>query len=154
MSILMTPVGRVEGGRTVPDDDDWGDSRARIVLDPARFDDEALLGLDTFSHAEVIFVFDKVGDDQIVTGARHPRGNKDWPRIGIFAQRGKNRPNRIGVTICQIVSVTGRVLEVRGLDAIDGTPVLDIKPVMSGFAPRGAVREPDWAKAIMEAYWR
>lgn len=154
MSILMTPIGRVEGGRAVPEDDDWGDSRARIVLDPGRFDDEALMGLDTFSHAEVIFVFDKVGDDQIVTGARHPRGNTDWPRIGIFAQRGKNRPNRIGVTVCEIVSVAGRVLEVRGLDAIDGTPVLDIKPVMSGFAPRGAVREPDWAKAIMEAYWR
>ncbi|OYX06056.1 MAG: tRNA (N6-threonylcarbamoyladenosine(37)-N6)-methyltransferase TrmO [Caulobacter vibrioides] len=153
MSILMTPIGRVEGGRAVPEDDDWGDSRARIVLDPARFDDEALLGLDTFSHAEVIFVFDKVGDDQIVTGARHPRGNTDWPRIGIFAQRGKNRPNRIGVTVCEIVSVTGRVLEVRGLDAIDGTPVLDIKPVMSGFAPRGQIREPDWAKAIMEQYW-
>lgn len=153
MSILMTPIGRVEGGRAVPEDDDWGDSRARIVLDPARFDDEALMGLDTFSHAEVIFVFDKVSDDQIVTGARHPRGNTDWPRIGIFAQRGKNRPNKIGVTVCEVVSVAGRVLEVRGLDAIDGTPVLDIKPVMSGFAPRGAVREPAWAKAIMEQYW-
>ena len=153
MSIMMTPIGRVQGGRTVPDDDDWGDSRARIVLDPARFDDEALMGLDTFSHVEVVFVFDKVGDDQIVTGARHPRGNTDWPRIGIFAQRGKNRPNRIGVTVCEIVSVAGRVLEVRGLDAIDGTPVLDIKPVMSGFARRGEIREPDWAKAIMEAYW-
>ncbi|AAK22107.1 S-adenosylmethionine-dependent methyltransferase [Caulobacter vibrioides] len=153
MSILMTPIGRVQGGRTVPEDDDWGDSRARIVLDPARFDDEALMGLDSFSHAEIVYVFDKVGDDQIVTGARHPRGNKDWPRIGIFAQRGKNRPNRIGVTVCEIVSVAGRVLEVRGLDAIDGTPVLDIKPVMSGFAPRGEVREPDWAKAIMEQYW-
>jgi tRNA-Thr(GGU) m(6)t(6)A37 methyltransferase TsaA len=153
MSILMTPIGRVEGGRAVPDDDDWGASRARIVLDPVRFNDEALMGLDAFSHAEVVYVFDKVGDDQIVTGARHPRGNTDWPRVGIFAQRGKNRPNRIGVTVCEIVKVDGRTLEVRGLDAIDGTPVLDIKPVMSGFAPRGAVREPDWALAIMEKYW-
>lgn len=153
MSIVMTPIGRVEGGRSEPEDDDWGASLARIVLDPARFDDEALLGLEAFSHAEVVFVFDKVGDDQIVTGARHPRGNKAWPRIGIFAQRGKNRPNRIGVTVCEIVAVNGRMLEVRGLDAIEGTPVLDIKPVMSGFAPRGAVREPDWAKAIMESYW-
>ena len=50
------------------------------------------------------FVFDKVGDDEIVTGARHPRGNTDWPKIGIFAQRGKNRPNRIGSTICRIVN--------------------------------------------------
>ncbi|MBO9545273.1 SAM-dependent methyltransferase [Caulobacter sp.] len=153
MSIVMTPVGRVEGGRDVPEDDDWGQSLARIVLDPDRFDDEALMGLETFSHAEVIYVFDKVTDAQIVTGARHPRGNTDWPRIGIFAQRGKNRPNRIGVTVCEIVSVAGRVLEVRGLDAIDGTPVLDIKPVMSGFAPRGEVREPAWAREIMEKYW-
>lgn len=153
MTIQMMPIGRVEGGRDAPEDDAWGESRARIVLDPARFDDEALMGLDAFSHAEIIYVFDQVTDDQIVAGARHPRGNTDWPRIGIFAQRGKNRPNRIGVTMCEIVSVDGRVLELKGLDAIDGTPVLDIKPVMSGFAPRGEVREPDWAKAIMAAYW-
>ena len=153
MTIEMTPIGRVRGGRDIPEDDDWGESRARIELDPARFDDEALMGLETFSHAEVVYVFDKVTDDQIVTGARHPRGNRAWPRIGIFSQRGKNRPNRIGVTICEIVAVNGRVLEVKGLDAIDGTPVLDIKPVMSGFAPRGAIREPDWAKEIMAAYW-
>lgn len=153
MTIEMTPIGRVEGGRDVPEDDDWGQSRARVVLDPARFDDEALLGLDSFSHAEIVYVFDRVGEDQIVTGARHPRGNTAWPRIGIFAQRGKNRPNRIGVTVCEIVAVNGRTLEVKGLDAIDGTPVLDIKPVMSGFLPRGAIREPEWARAIMEAYW-
>lgn len=153
MTIEMTPIGRVEGGREVPEDDDWGDSRARIVLDPERFDDEALMGLETFSHVEVIYVFDKVAENEIVSGARHPRGDKAWPRIGIFAQRGKNRPNRIGVTVCEIVSVDGRVLAVKGLDAIDGTPVLDIKPVMSGFAPRGQIREPDWAKAIMEKYW-
>ena len=153
MSITMTPVGRVEGGRDVPEGDDWGDSRARIVLDAERFDDEALMGLETFSHAEVVYVFDKVAENEIVTGARHPRGNKAWPRIGIFAQRGKNRPNRIGITVCEIVAVDGRTLEVRGLDAIDGTPVLDIKPVMSGFAPRGEVREPSWALEIMERYW-
>lgn len=153
MTIEMTPIGRVEGGRDVPEDDDWGESRARVVLDPARFDDEALMGLETFSHAEIVYVFDKVTDDQIVSGARHPRGNKAWPRVGIFAQRGKNRPNRIGVTICEVVAVKGRTLEVRGLDAIDGTPVLDIKPVMSGFAPRGEVREPGWAREIMAAYW-
>jgi tRNA (Thr-GGU) A37 N-methylase len=153
MIIPMTPIGRVQGGRDVPEDDDWGKSRARISLDPERFDAEALAGLDAFSHAEVVYVFDKVGDDQIVTGARHPRGNKDWPKVGIFAQRGKNRPNRIGVTVCAIVAVDGLNLEVEGLDAIDGTAVLDIKPVMSGFAPRGAHREPDWAREIMENYW-
>jgi tRNA (Thr-GGU) A37 N-methylase len=82
-----------------------------------------------------------------------PRGRKDWPRIGIFAQRGRVRPNRLGVTVCRLVRVDGLVLHVEGLDAIDGTPVLDIKPVMSGFLPRGELREPEWARAIMASYW-
>lgn len=153
MDFTMHPVGHVSGGRADPIDDDWGKSRAFIELDAARFDDTALSGLDQFSHAEIVFVFDRVSDDEIVSGARHPRGRTDWPKIGIFAQRGKNRPNRIGITVCRVVSVAGRRLEVEGLDAIDGSPVLDIKPVMSGFVPRGEVREPDWAREIMAGYW-
>jgi tRNA (Thr-GGU) A37 N-methylase len=152
-SVSINPIGRVDGGRSEPTDDDWGTNRSTIRLDPARFTPEALLGLDAFSHVEVIFLFDQVTDDQITTTARHPRGNPAWPRVGIFAQRGKNRPNRLGVTICRVVALNGLVLEVEGLDAIDGTPVLDIKPVMQGFLPRDPVREPDWARAIMADYW-
>jgi len=86
-------------------------------------------------------------------GARHPRGRTDWPRVGIFAQRAKARPNRIGVTTCELVGIDGRLVRVRGLDAIDGTPVLDLKPYMAGFAPRTTVREPDWAVELMRDYW-
>jgi tRNA (Thr-GGU) A37 N-methylase len=150
---LIAPVGHVRGGRDQPIDDDWGKSRARIALDPARFGPEALAGLGDFSHAEVIFLFDRVPDDKIEFGARRPRGREDWPLVGIFAQRGKNRPNRLGLCVCRIVSVDGLSLEVEGLDAIDGTPVIDIKPVMKGFAPRGEVREPAWAAEIMKDYW-
>lgn len=150
--IAMEPIGRVSGGRAEASDDDWGASRAAIVLD-GRFTPEALAGLDGFSHAEIVYVFDKVGDAEIVTTARHPRGRADWPKVGIFAQRGRNRPNRIGVTVCRVVAVDGMRLEVEGLDAIDGTPVIDIKPVLSGFLPRGEVREPDWAREIMADYW-
>ena len=152
-SFTLTPIGQVEGGRAEAIDDDWGASRATIRLDPGKFTAEALLGLEGFSHSEVIFLFDRVGDSEIATSARHPRGNPDWPRVGIFAQRGKNRPNRLGVTICRIIAVDGLALTVEGLDAIDGTPVIDIKPVMAGFLPRGVVREPDWARAIMADYW-
>lgn len=152
-SISLFPIGFVAGGRSEAVDDDWGGSRAVIHLDPARFTPDALLGLDQFSHAEVIFLFNKVGDDEIETGARHPRGRADWPRVGIFAQRGKNRPNRLGLCTCRIVRVEGLALHVEGLDAIDGTPVLDIKPLISGFLPRGDVQEPDWARAIMAGYW-
>jgi tRNA-Thr(GGU) m(6)t(6)A37 methyltransferase TsaA len=149
----MQPIGHVEGGRGEPIDDDWGRSRAAVLLDPARFDADALAGLDAFSHAEIVFLFDRVRDDEIVSGARHPRGRADWPKVGIFAQRGKNRPNRIGICVARIVRAEGLRLELEGLDAIDGTPVLDIKPVMRGFLPRGEVIEPDWAREIMAAYW-
>jgi tRNA (Thr-GGU) A37 N-methylase len=152
MTFTLTPVAHVRGGRAEATDDDWGGSRARLRLaDPLPA--EALAGLADFSHAEIVFVFDRVTEAQIVTGARRPRGNPDWPLVGIFAQRGKNRPNRLGVTVCAIIAVEGRDLVVEGLDAIDGTPVLDIKPVLSGFLPRGEVREPAWAREIMESYW-
>jgi tRNA (adenine37-N6)-methyltransferase len=152
-SYSVEPVGVVEGARGEVSDDDWGSSRAVIKLDPERFTAEALAGLDSFSHAEIVFLFDRVPEERIETGARHPRDRADWPRVGIFAQRGKDRPNRIGVSICRILAVQGLAVEVEGLDAIDGTPVLDIKPVLSGFLPRGEVREPEWAREIMQAYW-
>jgi len=95
----------------------------------------------------------KVADAAVEMGSRHPRGRADWPEIGIFAQRAKNRPNRLGVTTCALVRVDGVRVFVSGLDAIDGTPVLDIKPYMSGFAPRGVVREPAWALELMRDYW-
>jgi len=151
--IAMEPVGHVRGGRTAAIDDDWGKSRARIELDAARFSADSLAGLEAFTHAEIIFVFDKVSDDEIITGARHPRGNKEWPKVGIFAQRGKNRPNRIGLCTCRVIAVDGLALEVEGLDAIDGTPVLDIKPLMRGFQPRETIGEPAWAQEIMKDYW-
>lgn len=112
-----------------------------------------MAGLETFSHAEIIFLFDRVPDEKIETGARHPRGRTDWLKIGIFAQRGKNRPNRLGLTTCEIIKVNELKLDQKGLDAIDGTSVLDIKPVMSGFELRDKIIEPDWAHEIMSSYW-
>lgn len=153
MDYPIKPIGHVQGGRADPIDDDWGASRSVIALDPEQFGPEALAGLDGFSHAEIIFVFDKVAPDTIETGARHPRGREDWPLTGIFAQRGKNRPNRLGVTICKVVAVEGTLLHVEGLDAISGTPVADIKPVMREFLPRGEVHQPAWVAELMARYW-
>ena len=151
--IQLMAIGHVRGGRSAATDDDWGASRARIDLDPDRFTPDALAGLADFSHIEVVFLFHGVDEARVETGARRPRGRADWPLVGIFAQRGRARPNRLGVTVCQVVGVSGLSVEVQGLDAIDGTPVLDIKPVLQGFLPRGEVREPDWAREIMRAYW-
>jgi tRNA (Thr-GGU) A37 N-methylase len=102
----------------------------------------------------VIYLFDRVEPGRIVRGARHPRNNPDWPEVGIFAQRGKNRPNRIGTTVCRLLRVEGTRLWVAELDAIDGTPVLDIKPVMREFLPRGELRQPGWSVELMRDYWR
>jgi len=151
--ITVKPVAFVRGGRSLVADDYWGDVRAEIVL----ADDlptESLDGLETFSHAEIIFFFDKLPESSIVAGARHPRENTSWPRVGIFAQRGKARPNRLGVTIVEIEKRDGRTLHVRGLDAVDGTPVIDIKPVIAQFLPRTPVRQPDWAGELMRDYWK
>lgn len=153
MELSLQPVAHVRGGRTEAIDDDWGASRSRIELDSERFTPAALAGLADFSHAEIIFLFDRVKDDEIEFGSRHPRGRRDWPLVGIFAQRGRNRPNRLGSCVCRILTVEGLYVDVEGLDAIDGTPVLDIKPVLTGFLPRGEVCEPHWAREIMKDYW-
>ncbi|MDB5677989.1 SAM-dependent methyltransferase [Sphingomonas bacterium] len=153
MTFPIDPIAYVRGGRAEAVDDDWDRETAVIEL-AAEFGEEALYGLADFSHAEIAFVFDQVPLDKIETGARHPRGRTDWPLVGIFAQRGKNRPNRIGITVCRIERVEGTRLYVRGLDAIDGTPVIDIKPMMREFGPRGDIRQPDWASELMAGYWQ
>lgn len=152
-TISLRPVGYVRGGRIAAIDDQWDTVQAGIALDPEQFASDATSGLSAFSHIEVIFHFDQVPDAEVHAGARHPRGRMDWPLVGIFAQRGKGRPNRIGVCVCALERVDGLTLHVRGLDAIDGTPVLDVKPVMTGFLPRGEIREPAWAKELMRDYW-
>ena len=153
MDIVLKPVGCVKSARGEPIDDNWDAVASRIELDPAQFTPDATAGLGDFSHIEVVFHFDRVAESEITSTARHPRGRTDWPKVGIFAQRGKGRPNRLGVCVCRLERVDGLTLHVRGLDAIDGTPVLDIKPVMKGFLPRGEIREPEWAGEIMREYW-
>jgi tRNA-Thr(GGU) m(6)t(6)A37 methyltransferase TsaA len=141
MTIELEPIGYVHAARPHAEDDFWGGEEATIVLAPG-FTADALEGLSEFSHAEIIFLFHEVDLSKVIAGARHPRNNKDWPAVGIFAQRGKNRPNRIGSTICRILRCERTHLVVTELDAIDGTPVLDIKPVMTEFLPREPVVQP------------
>jgi len=154
MSFEMTPIGVVHNDRTEPIDDDWDRVNSSIELDLSVVGAEAIKGLFRFSHIEVVFVFDRVDPDSVELAARHPRGNTDWPKVGILAQRAKARPNRIGTTVCELMAVRPNgVIEVRGLDAIDGTPVLDIKPYFAEFAPRGDVKQPDWSRELMAQYW-
>ena len=150
--ITLEPIGHVRNVRQTTADDYWGSVVSTIVL-ADHLDADCLLGLESFSHAEIIYYFDQVADDKIITGARHPRNNPDWPKVGIFAQRAKNRPNRLGLTTVSIKRLDGRTLYLEDLDAVDGTPVVDIKPVMTEFLPRGTIRQPNWSHALMRAYW-
>ena len=152
-SIMLTPIASVQNSRAEVEDDNWGDVISILVLDPS-LPEEALLGIESFSHAEIIFYFHLVSDSKIETGARHPRNNPDWPKVGILSQRGKNRPNRLGATIVKILKREGRHLHVQGLDAVNGTPILDIKPVLQEFLPNEDVSQPQWATELMKNYWQ
>jgi tRNA (adenine37-N6)-methyltransferase len=149
----VSPIGWVASSRGEAIDDDWESVSATITLDSVQFDADSLAGLEAFSHIEVVYLFDQVDETEINSGARHPRGNPEWPRVGIFAQRAKMRPNRLGVTVCRLLEVDDMTLRVEALDAIDGTPVLDVKPVMAEFLPRGEIHQPDWSHELMATYW-
>lgn len=151
--ITMHPIGHVAGGRREATKDGWGPNRCTLALDPARFEPDALAGVEALSHLEVLFWFHVDADELEETGARHPRGRTDWPRVGIFAQRGRMRPNRIGASFCRVLAVRGTDVDVEGLDAVDGTPLLDLKPVWAEYLPRGPLQQPDWSHALMANYW-
>ncbi|MBP6013527.1 MAG: SAM-dependent methyltransferase [Alphaproteobacteria bacterium] len=153
-TFTVTPIGIIKSPRVEPTDDFWGDLISEIHLDKDQFTPEALFGLGDFSHAEILFLMHKVPPNEVEKGARHPRGRKDWPLVGIFGQRGKGRPNRIGLSRCTIQRVEGTVLTVRALDAIDGTPVLDIKPYMRELDPIGDLRQPAWSRELMRDYYK
>jgi tRNA-Thr(GGU) m(6)t(6)A37 methyltransferase TsaA len=149
---VVAPIATVSTARSEAIDDDWGAVESTITLDPS-FTADALQGIGEFSHLEVIYLFHLVDPAGVHRGSRIPRSNPAWPAVGIFAQRAKDRPNRIGLATCELLGVDGTVLRVRGLDAIDGTPVLDIKPYMAEFAPRGTTRQPAWSHELMASYY-
>lgn len=152
MKYIIEPIAIIKNCRKELVDDDWGNIVSTIdLLD--HMDDASITGIHEFSHLEIIFYFDQVVDREIQYKARYPRNNNEYPLVGIFSQRGKNRPNKLGVTMVEIVEVRHRQLVVKGLDAIDGTPVIDIKPVMKEFLPKGKVMQPKWATSLMEEYW-
>ncbi len=153
--IALEPVGVVVGGRPDALDDDWGGVEALIGIDGTRFGPGvSVAGLEDFLHLVVVFQFHLVDPGQVQAGARHPQENPAWPAVGMFAQRARMRPNRLGVSTCRLLGVDGLDLHVRGLDAVDGTPVLDVKPHVREFEPPDAdVRQPAWITELMRGYY-
>lgn len=153
MSIQLTPIGVVRNGRTDARDADWGALESRIVLEP-RYRG-GLAGLESWSHVIVITFLDRdpTGEPPPADWRRHPRGMTHLPRLGVFAQRGRLRPNPIGITTVAIVGLDRDGLRVLGLDALDGTPVLDLKPHARPFDAPRAVLEPAWFGEMMRDYF-
>lgn len=152
MTFTINPIAIVKNSRLEIEDDNWGGVVSEIEL-VDQISEQSLEGIADFSHLEIIFYFDQVTDDKIQFNARHPRNNTQYPKVGIFAQRGKNRPNKLGLTTVELLSHTERTITVKGLDAINGTPIIDIKPVMKEFLPKGEIKQPEWSKSLMKNYW-
>ncbi|MCW4029396.1 MAG: tRNA (N6-threonylcarbamoyladenosine(37)-N6)-methyltransferase TrmO [Candidatus Bathyarchaeota archaeon] len=123
--IVFEPIGYVKTA-AVGDEVKDRTNRAQIILKSEYV--EALSGITEFSHIYVLFFLNQVTPQQRKTQKVYPRGRRDMPLTGIFATRTMMRPNPIGITVVELQKVEGTTLTVKGLDAYDGTPVLDIKP--------------------------
>jgi len=150
-TITLRVIARVRNGRTSAADADWGRVESRIELEPEFA--PGIGGLEQFSHALVVFYMHEDPDREPPTLTRRPRGRDDMPLIGVFAQRGRMRPNPVGVTAVDIVRIEPGALVVRGLDALDGTPVLDLKPYAPVFDRRDDARVPEWLDRLMQGYF-
>ncbi len=146
-------IARVVGGRVEPTDDYWGGTRAIIRIDESLFPPECTAGLDDFSHLEILFRFHLTDPTDLNIAARRPRDNPEWPEVGTFGHRNMRRVNWLGVSRCRLVDVDGYDLHVEELDAVDGTPILDIKPWFPEFGPRGEVRQAEWSREMLTAYF-
>jgi tRNA-Thr(GGU) m(6)t(6)A37 methyltransferase TsaA len=149
--ITLRPIGVVRSPVTEGRDDGWGDVVAELRLDPSLA--HGLDGITAFSHVVVIYWMHEATFDEARDLVRRPRGRDDMPELGIFAQRAKHRPNPIGITAVRLIGRDGAVLRVQGLDAIDGSPVLDIKPYASHFDCVRDPVEPDWLARLMDGYF-
>ncbi len=144
-SISFRPIGVVLNQVTKPGEVPWEDLVSRLELDEEFL--PALEGIEEFSHLQVLFCFDR-----LPPGPRplqvHPERREDMPLVGVLATRSPMRPNPIGLTVVELLRREGAVLTVRGLDALDGTPVLDIKPYLQRGDEVQVTRMPEWIRRL------
>jgi len=144
-------IGHVESPVQAQTDEHWGNVESRIVLLPEYR--TGLRGIEEFSHALIVTYLHQARFDPSKHLVRRPRGLADMPEVGIFAQRAKDRPNPIGITAVPIVGVESGILVVRGLDTMDGTPVVDIKPYYPAYDRVGSATVPEWVDSLMTDYF-
>jgi tRNA-Thr(GGU) m(6)t(6)A37 methyltransferase TsaA len=151
-SFTMNAIGYVESSVEDKVYEGWGKTSSRIHLDPEYI--EGLQRLEEYSHLIVIYYMDQFQEaGEPGCWANKPRGREDMPEVGVFAQRTKYRPNPIGITAVQIISIEQNVITVKGLDANANTPVLDIKPYVPQFDRVDQATVPPWMETLMKGYF-
>ncbi|WP_435600510.1 SAM-dependent methyltransferase [Streptomyces sp. C10-9-1] len=149
----VKPIATVVGGHTRVLDDYQGGVRSTIRLHD-EYPLETLQGIEEFSHLTVTWRFHLAVPDDVQLHARSPRGNPNWPATGTFVHRNHRRPNQLAISYPRLLDVNGRDLLVTDLDAVDGTPVLDLAPYFEQMGPRGVVRQPAWPGEMLDpCYW-
>ena len=149
MKIHLEPIGYVANSIDSPIDYGWSNIESKIVLEEHLT--PALSGLTDFSHLLIIFWMHKAKSP--TTLQRRPQNRNDMPTVGLFSQRSKHRPNPIGITAVSLVDIRGREIVVLGLDAINGTPVLDIKPYYPQYDLHIEAKVPEWVDRLMLGYF-
>jgi tRNA-Thr(GGU) m(6)t(6)A37 methyltransferase TsaA len=147
----LRAIGTVRSSANAKVDENWGAVESWLVLEPELR--AGLRGLEQFSHVLVVTLLHGARFEPARHLVRRPRGQADMPELGIFAQRAKDRPNPIGITVVSLLEVTAEGLRVRGLDAIDGTPILDLKPYFPQFDSAPGARVPEWVERLMRGYF-
>lgn len=143
LNISLKPIGHVSNAIKEKGRHEWDGVESTIIIHPELT--ASMDGLEDFSHLIVLFWMHQCSGDTPVK--LRPQGREDMPLVGVFASRSPHRPNSIGLTVVKFLERRGNVLRVIGLDAIDGTPVLDIKP----YLPRDSIHQaqyPDWVAKL------
>jgi tRNA (adenine37-N6)-methyltransferase len=147
----LEPVGHVASPVVEPTDLDWGKVVSRVIIRPDL--QAGLQGLEAYSHVIIVTLLHRAAFDRGRHLIRRPRGLAWMPLVGIFAQRAKDRPNPLGITVVRLLEVTAEAIVVQGLDAIDGTPVLDIKPYYPQYDAVESPTVPEWVNELMKGYF-
>jgi tRNA (adenine37-N6)-methyltransferase len=147
----LKPIGHVVSPVEETVDEKWGGVVSRVLLLPEYAG--GLDGLDGFSHAIIVTYLHKAKYEPARHLKRRPRGLESMPLLGIFSQRAKDRPNPIGITAVRVIRTGTDYLEVQGLDAINGTPVIDIKPYYPLCDRIENPRTPEWVVELMKDYF-
>ena len=144
--ITIEPIGIVRNGITQRLRRGWEEIISEVIIDERWA--EALHGVEEFSHILILFWMHRLTPQQRQVAQTHPECRQDLPLVGVLATRSPARPNPIGLSLVKLLERSGTLLKVKGLDAVDGSPVLDIKPYLPlGDSVAGA-RVPQWVEKL------